>query len=40
MARPQIDILAQLMDRAFTGNEHALLDCWLSEVDPENWTGG
>ncbi|HAL46229.1 MAG: DinB family protein [SAR202 cluster bacterium] len=36
MARPQIDILARLMERAFAGNEHALLDN-LATVREESW---
>ena len=37
MARPKIELLLQLMERAFSGNEHALLDN-LDTVEAESWT--
>ena len=37
MARPRIELLLELMDRAFSGNEHALLDN-LATVEPKCWT--
>ena len=37
MARPRIELLLDLMDRAFSGNEHALLDN-LATVEAESWT--
>ena len=36
MARPQIELLLDLMDRAFSGNEHALLDN-LATVEADSW---
>ena len=36
MARPKIELLLQLMDRAFSGSEHALLDN-LATVEAESW---
>ena len=36
MARPKIELLLDLMDRAFSGNEHALLDN-LATVEPGSW---
>ena len=37
MARPRIEFLLGLLDRAFSGNEHALLDN-LATVESESWT--
>ena len=37
MARPRIELLLELMDRAFSGNEHALLDN-LATVESKCWT--
>ena len=37
MARPKIELMLQLMERAFSGNEHALLDN-LDTVEAESWT--
>ena len=37
MARPKIELLLDLMDRAFSGNEHALLDN-LATVQAESWS--
>ena len=37
MARPKIELTLDLMDRAFSGNEHALLDN-LATVEADSWT--
>ena len=37
MPRPQVDLLLRLLDRAFSGNEHALLDN-IATVRGESWT--
>ena len=37
MAKPKIDLLIQLLDRAFSGGEHALLNN-LATVKDESWT--